>query len=93
MNVDWVVLLLGGGGDTSILNAVIKVVSNFSNPGWWESKNLAQNEGHEKWKSCEECEGCKGCGGARGARGMRGARGARSARSVRGTRGAGVREV
>ena len=42
VNVGGVVLLFGGGGHTSILNAVIEAVSSFSNPGQWGSKNLVQ---------------------------------------------------
>ena len=40
MNEDGVVTLLGGGGDTSKLYYVIRVVSTFDNLGWWGHKNL-----------------------------------------------------
>ena len=40
VNLDEVVILLGGGGDTSTLHYVIKVVSTFCNLAWQGRKNL-----------------------------------------------------
>ena len=40
VNAVGVVILLGGGGDTSTLHHVIRVVSTFYNLGWWGHKNL-----------------------------------------------------
>ena len=40
VNVDGVIVLFGGGGDTSILDAEIKLVPTFSTQAWWEHENL-----------------------------------------------------
>ena len=39
MNITWVVVLIGGGGDTSKLHVLIRVVWTFCTQRWWAPKN------------------------------------------------------